>query len=243
MGVFRFASWSIVVAALIVGCGSSSGTTTMMPVAISPSPLPTQTPSASLAGQAIALSPSGTSVTLASTNGLSGTIVLPGGIVAVGTTVTFLASARAPAALPQLQSVSRQTRAVGQNPFAYLQMQFSNAVSLDGAPGFTFGVTPSIDPTRGPVLLAFFDPQRLPPTWQLAVGAAAIITGATIRIAPTTTPVSFSATTIYVYALYQTQGPQPTPTSSASQSPVPLPSSTLPTGGVLTSPSPTALPT
>lgn len=95
---------------------------------------------------------------------------------------------------------------------AFLSLTFSTAVTLTGQPAFTFTLPPSVDPTKGPLFVGFFDPTVTPAAWQLGIEGPGVVTGTTVAFAGTTTPVTYGASLPYGYVLYQAQGVIPTPT-------------------------------
>jgi hypothetical protein len=178
----------------------------------------------------------------ASLPGLSGSINFPASNAASGDTVTLLGSTTAPSGLPVLQSLDRRIAQSGSDTSLYfLQLTFSRSTTFGSLPALSFDVSGSIDPTKGPLYLALFDPTTQPVAWQMAAEGPGTVANGIVTFTSAQTSRTFAANQTYVVGLYQvTASPSPSPTPTSSPSPSPSPS---PTASPTPSPSPAPVPT
>jgi len=131
------AMFSVVLAALLAGCGGSVGSAgggpTPMPL---PTPSPTQMPSpaATAASVQISAMTKATAEPLPSVAGYSGQVLLPAG----SGTATLTYSSAAPNGVPPIVQNSAQP------VFGYITITANSPFSLTGTPGFNLYLTPPL---------------------------------------------------------------------------------------------------
>jgi DNA-binding beta-propeller fold protein YncE len=128
------------------GCGGGGGIT---------NPALVQKPQVAPAAGTLSLVLTGgaQSANLPSVAGFTESISLPANNAASGTTLTLTVSNQASGAMPALAADMHVAQ-----PFLYLTLNSNKTVTLNGYPGFTMTLPPSVHPTNLPLKIGFYDP-------------------------------------------------------------------------------------
>lgn len=179
-------------------------------------------------------------------------IATSGSAIAPGTQVATQLQNTAPASVPTLASLLRETQGVRKTAgspaisvIAYLSILFNEDVLLSQAPSFTFAL-PSSDVVPGAsYYLAMYNPNTPALGWQLGFEGPGTASTNSVKFTASSGSMFFQAWTAYYLGLYAAPANAATPTPAPSTAPTMAPTvapSALPTGMPAPTPTPTAAP-
>jgi hypothetical protein len=231
----RFAVVASVISlgALVAACGGGSS--------MSGGPLSSMPSTSAPAASAVNISAGEPAALPPSSNGYSGTIVVPQPDSGATTGMTALLQDTLPPDVPAPQSVAR---APGRIDLAlalvYVVLHASEGASFGSYPAFTFSLPRGTTiPPGSSAFIAFYDP--LQGTW-VTIGGPGSAQSQSISFPAFFASVTLKAGTRYLFVLFIARPPTPTATPTLTPTPTSTPSPS-PTRSPTPSPSPSATPT
>ncbi|HET7813270.1 MAG TPA: Ig-like domain-containing protein [Candidatus Baltobacteraceae bacterium] len=237
-----FFACSLVLAACSNGSNSITPIQTTTPT---PVPLATQAPYQAQSVQTLAAA---APVPLPTGAPISGSIALPQqATIPANTQLAVTLQNTAPAGVPQLLDTlrrpevrTRYTAPSNVSVVSYVSLLFTQDLSLDAAPAFSFTLPAGDALPNTRYYLAFYDAARPSLGWQLGFEGPGTLGGSVVTFSGTQ-PVAFQAYAEYWFGLYAVSQTAAAPTPAPSVSPTTAPTvqpSALPTGLVTPTPSP-----
>jgi hypothetical protein len=180
---------------------------------------------------------------------VSGAIALPAAQATIppNTQLALTLQNTAPGGVPQLLDTLRRPEVrtryaapANVSVVSYLSLLFTQNVSLNSAPAFSFTLPAGDALPNTAYYLAFYDPGRPSLGWQLGFEGPGTLSGSIVTFSGTQ-PVAFQAYAAYWFGLYAVSQSAPAPTPAPSVSPSSAPTvqpSSLPTGLATPTPSP-----
>jgi hypothetical protein len=199
---------AVPLAAALAGCGGGSTNYTPLSGAFS-------------ATQTVTIENTASPLSLPSSHGFSGSVLLSGAVVPGGTTLTETLTNVRPANAPALQAVaraeSRSTEAVlAGSQVVYVALTASATFSETAPPQLTLKLPPADVVAGTTYYLALYDPTRPSLGWQQTFAGPAAISGSTLTFTPPGGTFTFAANEQYDFGVYTYTGPPPVVVTSST---------------------------